>query len=59
MKVSKAHEKDKFNVMTWEWIAPDQVSISLVHNKSGKSGKMRAKVADGKLTEILEDEEMK
>lgn len=59
MKASVAHKKDRFNSMTWEWVGPDEVIITLTDNKLNKSGKFRAKVVDGKVAKILEDEVMK
>jgi hypothetical protein len=59
MKASKAHQNDRFNTMTWEWLDADTVVIRLVDNNTGKSGKFTAKVVDGKILKVLEDEDMK
>jgi hypothetical protein len=59
MKASKAYRKDRFNTMTWEWLDAETVVIRLVDDSTGKSGKFTAKVVDGKITEVLEDEDMK
>lgn len=59
MKVSKAHKQDRFNSMEWEWISPDTVLITLVDNKTGKSGKYTAQVIEGQVVKVLEDGDMK
>lgn len=59
MKASIAHKKDKFNTMSWDWQADGIVVISLTDNNKNKSGKFRAKVEDGKIIKVFEDEEMK
>ena len=59
MKASKAYEKDKFNVMSWEWLDADTVVIGLIDNNTGKAGKLKVKIVNEQIDEILEDEEMK
>jgi len=59
MKASQAYKKDEFNSMNWKWVTSSEVVITLLDNKQGKSGKFKARVVDGKVTKILEDEVMK
>ncbi len=58
MKASKAFSKSLYSVSNWAWQPDGSVLITLVDNNIGKSGTMHWSVSEGKLSKLLQDDEM-